>query len=244
MAGAQCLKGRAQMTVRQFLRWIPALILGISAAQTSSASHPSSKKVSDVSKLMVVLREMEGQNKKDSELRLVGKVKAIIDGKEVEMSPAWFGLIGDMIIRFVYDEPATMLNLSEEELSALHLTPDKALEIAMENVKRTYGKPHYSPWANGLFVVEGGSADLDSSYFLDLEFWLGLLKEHPEGLIVGVPKRGGLLFAPASDVTAVENFRRGIIPLFETSENMRVSSALYLFKDKRWSVFQDPETTH
>jgi len=232
------------MTIRRFLRWIPALILGTSAAQSPSTPPLSSKKVSDVSTLMVVLREMEGQNKKDDELQPVGKIRATIDGKEVEMNPAWFRLIGDMHIRFVYDEPATMLSLTEEELSALHLTPDQALEIAVQNIKRTYGKPHYSLWANGLFVVEGGSADLDSGYFLDLEFWLGLLKEHPEGLIVGVPKRGGLLFVPASDVTAVENFRRGIAPLYKTSESMRVSSALYLFKDKHWSVFQDPEPTH
>jgi hypothetical protein len=84
---------------------------------------------------------------------------------------------------------------------------------------------------------------LDSSYFLDLEFWQDLLRVHPEGLVVGVPKRGGLLFVPASDIAAVNNFRRGIAPLFMTSENMRVSSALYLFKDTGWSVFQDPQPT-
>jgi hypothetical protein len=69
------------------------------------------------------------------------------------------------------------------------------------------------------------------------------LEVTPEGLVVGVPKRGGLLFVPASDIAAVNNFRRAIAPLFTTSENMRVSSALYLFNDKGWSVFQDPLPT-
>lgn len=231
------------MTIRRFLRWIAALIVGTSAAQSPAQTLPSAANVPDISTLMVVLRQMEGANKRDATLQPVGKAKATIDRKEVEIDPAWFSLIGDMHIRFVYDGPATMRGLTEEELSGLHLTPDQALDVAVQNIKRSYGKPRYSPWVDGLFIVEGESPDFDSSYFLDLEFWLGLLKEHPEGLVVGVPKRGGLLFVPASDVTAVDNFRRGIAALFKTSENMRVSSALYLFKDKQWSVFQDPQPT-
>jgi hypothetical protein len=232
------------MNIRSFLRWIPALIVGTSTAQSPSAPPSSSAQVPDVSTLMVVLREMEGANKKDAELRPVGKATATIDGKGVEIIPAWFSLIGDMHIRFVYDSPATMRGLSEEDLKGLHLSPDQALRVAVQNIKRTYGKPHYRPWEGGLFIVEGDSPDLDSSYFLDLEFWQDLLRVHPEGLVVGVPKRGGLLFVPASDIAAVNNFRRGIAPLFSTSENMRISSALYLFNDKGWSVFQDPQPTH
>lgn len=92
-------------------------------------------------------------------------------------------------------------------------------------------------------LVQGKSPDFDSSYFLDRPFWLGLLKQYPEGLVVCVAKRGGLLFTPLSNSEAVARLRKGVAYLYESSGNMRVSSALYLFKDDRWTVFQPPAAT-
>ena len=194
-----------------------------------------------INNLVVVLRESEGSNKADARLVATGLVKAVLaDGKEVELSFAWFEFIGDMHVRFVYDSPDSMRNLSILEFEALKLTPQEAVRLAVKNIRRVYGKPTYEPWSKGVMVVEGKSPDLNSSYFLDDQFWQELLKRHPEGLVVAVPKRGGLLFAPASDRKAVENLRKGIGYLFTSSDNLRVSSALYLNKHGGWSVIQAP----
>ncbi len=88
--------------------------------------------------------------------------------------------------------------------------------------------------------VQGKSPDLDSSYFLDRPYWNDLLKKHPEGLVVSVPKRGGLLYAPVEDSKAIDSLKRGVAYLHASSQRLRVSSALFLFKDGRWSVFQAP----
>ncbi len=226
------------MNTRNIFQSLLAITIGTSAAH-SGAAMPDT----NLQNLMVVLRESEGENKKDVVLKPMGSAKATLaDGKEVEMSFAWFSVIGDMHVRFVYDSPTSMRNLTSEEFSALKLTPDKALQIAVGNIKRVYGQPKVSPWQGGLLLVAGESPDLDSSYFLDSSFWQNLLKKYPSGVVVGVPKRGGLLFAPASDDKAVAGLRQGIRALFISSENMRVSSALYLFKNNRWSVFQDPQS--
>lgn len=194
-----------------------------------------------IDNLMIVLRESEGSNKADARLVPTGPAKAVLaDGKEVELSFAWFEFIGDMHVRFVYDSPNSMRNLSVQEFEALKLTPQEAVRLAVKNIRRVYGKPTYEPWSKGVMVVEGKSPDLNSSYFLDDQFWQELLKRHPEGLVVAVPKRGGLLFAPASDRRAVENLRKGIGYLFTSSDNLRVSSALYLNKHGGWSVMQAP----
>ena len=50
--------------------------------------------------------------------------------------------------------------------------------------------------------VEGRSADLASSYFLDREFWIGVQRYYPEGVVAAVPQRGGLVYAPVSDDAA------------------------------------------
>jgi len=193
--------------------------------------------------LMVVLREsMGGVNKQDEMLQPMGRMRVkLADGKEVDVESAAFLLLGDMHIRFVFDGPSYMPNAKLQDLARLGINPEQALQLAVGNIKRVYGNPVVKPFTAGLMQVEGKSPDFDSSYFLDRDFWRKLLRQHPEGIVVGVPKRGGLVFAPLSDSTAVDSLRRGIAYLYSSSGQMRVSSALYLFKDDHWTVFQPPQ---
>ncbi len=209
---------------------------------------PSNSNADDYDKslnnLMVVLREFEGADKHDEKLTPSGPVKTTsADGKVATMTPAWFDFIADMHVRFVFDAPTTMRDLTAAEFAAFHLTPEEGVKVAIENMERVYGPPIASVWTDGVMTVEGKSPALNSSYFLDRDFWVGLLKQYPDGVVVAVPKRGGLLYVPASDKQGVEGLRRAIGQLFSTSGNQRVSSALYLFKDGRWSVLQAPVGT-
>lgn len=88
--------------------------------------------------------------------------------------------------------------------------------------------------------VQSASPDLNSSYFLDRAFWRDLQRDHPQGLVVAVPRRGGLVYAPRDDEIAVDQLRFAVAALYAGSGGTRVSSALYLFKDGAWSVFQPP----
>ena len=191
--------------------------------------------------LMAVLREVIGANEQDEALKPMekGRMK-LADGSEIELEFAWFAFLGDMMIRFVFDSPNYMLNATRQDLARLNLTPDQALQLAVRNIKRVYGAPIAKPWTGGLMQVQGKSPDLDSSYFLDRAFWRGLLRQNPEGIVVAVAKRGGLLFTPITHSKAVDRLRKGVAYLYSSSEQMRVSSALYLFKDDRWIVFQPP----
>lgn len=194
---------------------------------------------------MLVLRELQGASKSEFGFEPAGPQTVTLgDGKTAVISPAWFDLIGDMSVRFVSDGERTMRNLTTEEFSALGLTAEQAAEIAIANIKRRYGAPESSRWENGIMLVSGKSPDLDSSYFLDRDFWERLLRAYPDGLIVGVPKRGGLLYAPVSDRRAVSSLEQDIQRLYETSGTMRVSAALYLFKDSRWTMHRRPASLH
>jgi hypothetical protein len=217
------------------------LSLLVTGAVSSSAVAQAPRTFDDsASNLMVVLRESVGSNKPDETLVPMGKAKArLADGKEIEIDTGWFSYIGDMHVRFVFDTPTSMPNATPQDLERLKLTPEAALELAVRNIKRVYGEPKASPW-NDLMQVQGKSPDLDSSYFLDREFWNGLLKQHPEGVVAIVAKRGGLLYAPASNQKAVEGMRKSVAYLHASSERMRISSGLYLFKEGKWSVFQAP----
>jgi hypothetical protein len=220
-----------------FLAVFTSLIALLSIAQAKVPPDVDSS----ARNLMVVLRESEGRNQEEERLVPVGKSKVTLaDGKVVELDNAWFEYLGDMHVRFVFDAPRYMANAGPEDLQRLKLTPQQALTLAVENVKRVYGKPKAEPFAGGIMSVSGRSADMNSSYFLDREFWKELDIINPGGLVVAPVKRGGLLYAPASDTVAVEALRRNVGKLYRESDRMRISSGLYLFKDGRWSVFQAP----
>jgi hypothetical protein len=191
---------------------------------------------------MVVVRESIGANRAEDALAPTGKAKAKLpDGREIEFEMASWEFIGDTHIRFVFDGPQTMINATPQDLERLGIKGvDEALSLALANLKRVYGEPAASPWDGVLMSVEGKSPDLNSSYFLDRAYWQGLLKHYPEGLVVCVAKRGGLLYAPLSNAKAVDGLKRGIAYLHSSSQRLRVSSALFLFKDGKWSVFQAP----
>ena len=221
--------------LKSLLATITATCLSMSALAQSNRGFDDS-----ASNLMVVLRESQGSNKQVESLVPMGKAKAKLqDGREIEIDTGWFEYLGDMHVRFVFDTPTSMPNASPKDLERLGLTPEAALELAVRNIKRVYGEPRAVPWEN-LLQVKGKLSDLDSSYFLDKEFWNMQLKKHPDGVVALVAKRGGLLFAPLSDTKAVEGMKKSVAYLHSSSERMRVSSALYLFKDGKWSVFQAP----
>jgi hypothetical protein len=192
--------------------------------------------------LMVIVRESIGANRAEDALVPTGKMKAkLADGREIEMELASWEFIGDTHIRFVFDGPQTMINATPQDLEQLGIrTVDEALALALANLKRVYGEPTAKPFDGGTMEVVGKSPDLDSSYFLDRAFWNGLLKTHPEGVVALVAKRGGLLYAPLSHTETVKRMKLRVAGLHASSGRLRISSALFLFKDGKWSVFQAP----
>jgi uncharacterized protein YtpQ (UPF0354 family) len=205
-------------------------------AQTTPAGDSRSKN------LMAVIRETPGPSKPDETLVPLGKMKVTArDGKQGEVELASFKYLGDMGLHFVFDEADRMRHASPEEFERLKLSPEQALELAVANLKRVYGAPETRTINPGLTFVYGKSADYNSSYFLDRAFWLGILRKYPDGVVVAVPDRNALFFVPAIDVKAVYAVRKSIPELYAKAGYSAISSALYLFKDDRWSVFEPPQ---
>jgi len=194
------------------------------------------------SNLLVVLRESPGSNKLDEGLSPFGKITARApDGREFEFEASWFQYLGDMHLRLVFDGQRRVQSAMPDDLQRLHLSPEAALAQAVDNLRRRYGAPVAEPYTGGVMQVHGSAPELDSSYFLDRGFWLDQLRGSPEGIVAAVPDRGGLVFARADDEAAIATLRFSAAALFASSDNTRISSGLYLFKDGRWSVFQPPQ---
>lgn len=219
-----------------------ALLAGMNAALAAGAARDHDEFEVSVANLLVVLRESPGANKQDETLTPFGKIQATLpDGREVEFEASWFQYLGDMHLRLVFDGSRRVQSASPEDLEKLRLSPDEALQQAVDNLRRRYGAPVAEPWSGGLMQVHGNAPELASSYFLDRGFWLEQLRESPAGVVAAVPRRGGLVFARADDDSAVATLRFSAAALFASNEGTRISSGLYLFKDGRWSVFQPPQ---
>jgi hypothetical protein len=231
------------MTRRFRVRNVLMSCLALSWAALASLPAAAQPTDNSAGNLLVVLRESRGENKQDETLQPFGKIRAsLTDGREIELETSWYQYLGDMHIRLVFDKGQQMESASPEDLARLRLSPEDALRLAVANLRRVYGAPAAQPWSGNLMQVQGGAADLNSSYFLDREFWRSLQSNHPEGLVVAVPRRGGLVYAPAADEDAVTSLRFSVAALYAGGPGTRLSSALYLFKDGHWSVFQPPQT--
>jgi hypothetical protein len=219
-----------------------ALLAGMTGALAADSARDSDEFEVSLANLLVVLRESPGANKQDETLTPFGKIQATLpDGREVEFEASWFQYLGDMHLRLVFDGSRRVQSASPEDLERLQLSPDEALQQAVDNLRRRYGTPVAEPWSGGLMQVHGNAPELDSSYFLDRGFWLEQLRDSPAGVVAAVPRRGGLVFARADDDSAVATLRFSAAALFASNEGTRISSGLYLFKDGRWSVFQPPQ---
>lgn len=231
--------------MKQWLRcaWAAGVMLAaMTGARASDAAREAEDFEVSARNLLVLLRESPGANKQDETLTPFGTIRAKLpDGREVEFEASWFQYLGDMHLRLVFDGTLRVQSASPEDLERLRLSPEEALDQAVDNLRRRYGAPVAEPWTGGLMQVHGNAPELDSSYFLDRGFWQEQLRHSPAGVVAAVPGRGGLVFARADDATAVASLRFSAAALFASNDSARISSGLYLFKDGRWSVFQPPQ---
>ena len=222
--------------------WAGAALFAAAATAAASDSRDDESFDLSASNLLVVLRESPGANKLDEGLTPFGRINArTSDGRQFEFEASWFQYLGDIHLRLVFDGHTQVQSAVPEDLERLRLTPEEALAQAVDNLRRRYGTPIAEPWTGGLMQVHGNAPELDSSYFLDRDFWQEQLRTSPSGIVAAVPDRGGLVFARADDDAAVATLRFSATVLFTSNDATRISSGLYLFKDGRWSVFQPPQ---
>ena len=219
--------------VRRLYVQLSKILLLLTLAFYSSSSM-AKKPVPD--NFLVVIRE--AIEAKQPRVRFTPEFpqRAEIDGELIEFNLAWYSLIGDTQIRFVYDGDTTMSNVEVEEFKSYGLTPEEAISIAIGNQEKSYGIATYSKWQHGIFIVSGGSADLDSSHFLNERLWHEIESEYPGGVVVSIPDRGTLIFAPLNDQKASSLLVNNIQRLKESSGNLGISEYPYIRRNGYWEL--------
>ena len=165
------------------------------------------------------------------------------DGTTQKLEVSCWDFIGDTNIQFGFYGPDISPSASPQDLKRLKLANvNDTLSLALTNIKRLFGEPSSRAFDDGVTQLHCRGL-LVTSYFLDREFWSRMLKTNPDGIIVGVPRKSGLYWASASDTKAVDSLKRRVAYLHASDEwgpTPPISSALFLFKNDKWSVFQAP----
>ena len=161
---------------------------------------------------------------------------AEIDGESLEFNMAWYSLIGDTQIRFVLDGEHTMSNVEVEEFEKYGITVEQGITEAIANQESIYGKATYAEWQEGIYIVSGGSVDLDSSHFLNARLWAEVDSAFPDGIVAAIPDRGTLIFAPISDENASTLLVSNVKQLKEGSESLGISKFPYLRQKGSWKL--------
>lgn len=225
--------------------FIPAILLcllimhGEVRGQSLAAAKPS------VENLMVVLREAAGANKQSESLEPSDKIRAKLpNGRMVEFEMATYEYLGDLRIELVFAGGPVTRTAQPGDLTNLKLSPAEAINRAVQNIRQAYGAPTARRTSSGLMEVTSRTkaTEYTSSYFLDRTYWRSLARRHAKGIVVGVPSRGRLIFAPARDRRKVSRLKNYVAETYRMSGAMRISQALFLFKNDRWTVAAPPVT--
>lgn len=152
-----------------------------------------------------------------------------------------FGYLGDIQLRFVFDQPGTgqPAAVRPEDLTRLDLTPGRAVAVAAANVKRDGGAPQIASLGGGVYSLRGAHHDYSPAYMLDREFWRGQLQKFPQGLLAALPRRGVLMFAPAGDPAVEAELVRQAGRMLAAADSGRISACLYHFDAGGWHLHSE-----
>lgn len=149
-----------------------------------------------------------------------------------------FGYLGDVQLRFMFqlpgegpESPARM-----DDLTRLDLTPNRALAVAALNVRKLCGEPLLSDLGGGVHAVRGPHHEYILAYLLDRGFWRRQLAQHAKGLVVALPRRGLLLFAPLEDVEARTELVKRAVAQAKSAGGARVSDCVLRFDATGWHL--------
>ena len=195
----------------------------------------------DRDSLFSILGQSVDRNCMDDMPAPLGPVKLRLpQGEEVERRIAAWSLVGDLHFLFVFATGRGDLSFATpQELAQLGISRmGPALDLALENTHREAGVPRRSEWKPGITQLASGQPELNSAYFLDRGYWSSIQAEFASPLVVAVPTRKTLLFAPLRQAEHVAVLREEAKALYVEVGRERISPGTFVFRDGIWSVLE------
>lgn len=153
----------------------------------------------------------------------------------------FYGYLGDMQLRFVFDQPRVALPAAvrHEDLARLELSPQQAVKLAAGNTLAVNGPAQVTPLEGGVYALRGAHTEYNATYLLDRAFWRAQLEKFPQGLLAALPRKGVLLFAPAGNAAVEGELARQAARILAAAHTAHVSACIYRFDAAGWHPHAD-----
>ena len=144
--------------------------------------------------------------------------------------------IGDLQLRYSFDDPRYISSVSAADLKRLKLKREELLPLAISNFRRRYAKFKVER-IQGFLASVTNAGELEPSLMLDSGFWDLERQRAGNDIIAGVPARDSLVFTARTAAWHVDALRHLVTDVHGSAGNDALSRKLYLWNQGRWEVF-------
>lgn len=175
----------------------------------------------------------------DPKARPVQKIEPVAmkaDPKSVpENAPIFDHFVGDLHLRYVFDDPQFTLFLRGHDLKRLGLDRDELPALVVSNYRRLYPKVTVLHPDPGLGVVAHGG-QLEPCILLDGAFWERQQKAAGQELIAVVPSSDEVIFTSREPKQNIELLKHLAVQRYEKAGKRAVSRTVLAWRYLRWEV--------
>jgi hypothetical protein len=203
------------------------------AARDALAQDPA---VNTREKIVALVR---GRPNADPKTRAVQKIEPVEltpePGNSIDNLPVFDHFVGELHLRYVFDDPRFMQALRGRDLKRLKLERSELPALVVENYRKLY--PDLSviqPEPGVGAVIRGG--ELEPTILLDADFWDDQEKRIGGPLIAALPERDSVVFTRIDPKQNIELLKHRAVVAYEKAGQRALSRTVLAWREKRWEV--------
>lgn len=175
----------------------------------------------------------------DPKSRPVQKIEAAIPKPDPKSAPdnalVFDHFVGDLHLRYVFDDPQFMLAVRLRDLKRLGLPRDDLPTLVVSNYRRLYPKLGIA-WPERWLGLLTHGGELEPCTMLDGAFWDRQQKAFGGELIAAVPSVHEVYFTPREPKQNIELLKHLAILHYEKAGKRAVSRTVFAWRFFRWEV--------
>ncbi|HEX2824764.1 MAG TPA: hypothetical protein VHP37_00345 [Burkholderiales bacterium] len=212
-------------------------LLSLAAAGAAVAwPRPAAAQQHPREKLVALVRARSNVDPKTRPIQKIEPVELTPEpGNTVDNLPVFDHFVGDLHLRYVFDDERFVQAVRGRDLKRLKLDRKALPALVVENYRKLY--PDLSviqPYAGMGAVIKGGQ--LEPTILLDADFWDEQEKRIGAALIVAAPQRDMVVFTRFEPKQNIELLKHRAVLAYEQAGERALSRTILAWRQKRWEV--------
>jgi hypothetical protein len=225
------------MTTRRALLQMVGTAAGLALAGTRARAGESKDPLPRTKDYIVAL--VRAQPTADPKARPVQKIEPVIFKPDPKSAPenalVFDHFVGDLHLRYVFDDPQFMLALRVRDLKRLGVPREDLPKLVVTNHRRLYPKLTVV-WPDRWLGLVTNGGELEPCTMLDGGFWDRQQKEFGGDLIAAVPSASEVFFTPREPKQNIELLKHLAVLHYEKAGKRAVSRSVFAWRFYKWEV--------